>query len=104
MLISDWCAKYYEGREYKGWEKVVGETSRIDVTKEENDKISSVRVRPGCTLNLFKHYVRDGKNMLLDSLTDDVSFLTHYEDEVSSLSCTCKQGIFCMFCFYLGGM
>ena len=74
---------------------MIGETSRIDVTKEENDKTSSVRVRPGCTLNLFKHYVHDGKHMLLDSLTDDVSSLTH-EDEVSSLSCTCKQGMIMM--------
>ena len=96
MLILDWCAKYYEDRGYKGWEKVVGETSRIDVTKEENDHISSVRVRPGCTLNLFENYIHDGKHVLLDSLTNDVSFLTHYEDEVSSLSCTCKQGMIMM--------
>ena len=73
---------------------MIGETSRIDVTKEENDKTSSVRVRPGCTLNLFENYIRDGKHVLLDSLTNDVSFLTHFQ--VSSLSCTCKQGIIMM--------
>ena len=71
---------------------MIGETSRIDVTKEENDKTSSVRVRPGCTLKLFKDYTHNSIK-LLGSLTKDVGFLTAYNDEVSSFSCTCQQGM-----------
>ena len=85
FLISDWCAKYYEHSDYNGWEKVVGEISQLDLTNE-NDQTSSVKVRPGCTLTLFKHW---HKVELLYSLTTDVSLLGH-NDQVSSLSCACS--------------
>ena len=89
LLISDWCAKIYEHVGYSGWEKVIQETSHLDL-KNENDQTSSVRVKPGCTLNLFKNHNNDE---LLDSLTADVSALgkhSTYNDQVSSLSCTCQ--------------
>ena len=85
--ISDWCAKYYEHTDFNGWEKVVGEISQFDLTGNENNQATSVRVKPGCTLKLFK----DHKNVgLLYSLTADVLFLSAYNDQVSSLSCTCQ--------------
>ena len=65
---------------------MVGETNQLDLIGNENDQASSVRVRPSCTLKLFKH----GNNVgLLDSLTSDVSVLS-YNDQVSSVSCTCR--------------
>ena len=67
---------------------MVGETSQLDLTGNENDETSSVRVRPSCTLTLFEDYNNVG---LLGSLTADVSLLS-YNDQVSSVSCTC-QGI-----------
>ena len=85
FLISDWCAKYYEHSDYNGWEKVVGETSQLNLTGNENDQVSSVKVRPNCTTTLFEGYNNGGH---LDSLTTDVSLLSH-NDQVSSLSCTC---------------
>ena len=91
LLISDWCAKIYQHGDsdaYSGWEKVIQETSNLDLTNE-NDQTSSVRVKPGCTLNLFRNY---NNGELLGSLTADVSALSAYNDQVSSLSCTC-QGI-----------
>ena len=95
-MISDWCAKIYQ-HDYKklnkkGWEKVVGETSQLNLRGIENNHASSTRVRPGCTLKLFEDYNNVG---LLDTLTKDVSFLSAdkpYNDQVSSLSCSC-QGI-----------
>ena len=65
---------------------MVGETSQLDLTGNENDQASSVRVRPSCTLKLFEDYNNVG---LLDSLTADVSLLS-YNDQVSSVSCTCR--------------
>ena len=60
----------------------------MDLTNENgNEETSSVRVRPGCTLKLYKDYYNIG---LLDSLTTDNSFLSKYNDKVSSLSCTCQ--------------
>ena len=59
----------------------------LDLTGNENNEASSVRVHPGCTLKLFNEH----KNVeLLDSLTTDVWFLEDYNDQVSSLSCTCQ--------------
>ena len=87
-MISDWCAKYYQDSYFNGWEKVVGKTSQLDLSGNENDQASSVRVRPGCTLKLF----RDPNNVgLLYSLTTDFDFLSDYNDQVSSFSCTCQE-------------
>ena len=66
---------------------MIQETSMLDLTGNENNEASSVRVHPGCTLKLFNGHNNVG---LLDSLTTDVSFLEDYNDQVSSLSCTCQ--------------
>jgi hypothetical protein len=88
FLISDWCAKIYEDDDFGGWEIVVGETTLLNLnTIQFEDKLTSVRVRPGCTLDLFDHWNNDG---LLGSLTSNVS-LVNYNDKVSSLSCTCTE-------------
>ena len=96
LLISDWCAKIYEAYNYNlkpdaaelgYWEKVIGETRMLDLTGNENNHASSVRVKPGCHLKLFGDHNNVG---LLYSLTADVSFLSAYNDQVSSLSCTCQ--------------
>ena len=75
---------------FKGWEKVVGETTQLDLTGNENNQLSSVRVRPGCTLHLFKNSNNDGSKK---SLTSDDNGFNHarYSDQVSSLSCTCTE-------------
>ena len=65
---------------------MIQETSHLGLTNE-NDQTSSVKVKPGCTLKLFKHH-NDG--VLLSSLTADLSFLGAHNDQVSSLSCTCQ--------------
>ena len=88
FLISDWCAKIYEHDDINGWEKVVGETSQLNLDGNEDDQLTSVRIRPGCTLDLFDNWNNDG---FLGSLTSNVS-LVNYNDKVSSLSCTCTEG------------
>ena len=85
FLVSDWCAKIYEHDDFNGWEKVVGETSQLNLDGNEDDQLTSVRIRPGCTLDLFDNWNNDG---FLGSLTSNVS-LVNYNDKVSSLSCTC---------------
>ena len=66
---------------------MIQETSFKQLTGNENNEASSVRVYPGCTLKLFNGH---NNAELLDSLTADVSFLSAYNDQVSSLSCTCQ--------------
>ena len=88
-MISDWCSKVYEHDDFNGWEIAVGETTQLDLTGNEEDELTSVRVRPGCTLNLFENLYNEG---LLGSLTSDVS-LVNYNDKVSSLSCTCTDDV-----------
>ena len=87
LLISDWCAKIYQHGYYGGWEKVIQETSMLDLTGNKNNEVSSVSVHPSCTLKLFNEH---NNVELLYSLTADVSFLGAYNDQVSSLSCTCQ--------------
>ena len=86
-MISDWCAKIYEHDDFNGWEKVVGEASQLNLNGNEDNQLTSVRVRPGCTLDLFDNWNNDG---LLGSHTSNVS-LVNYNDKVSSLSCTCTE-------------
>ena len=81
------CAKYYQHSDFNGWEKVVEETNQLDLNGNENNQATSVRVKPGCTLTLFKDHNNIG---LINSLTSDVSFLSH-NDQVSSVSCTCDK-------------
>jgi hypothetical protein len=59
----------------------------LDLIGDDNNVVSSVRVYPGCTLKLFNDHNNVG---LLDFFTADVSFLEDYNDQVSSLSCTCQ--------------
>ena len=66
---------------------MIQETSMLDLKGNENKEASFVRVHPGCTLKLFNEHNNVG---LLDTLTADVSFLSDYNDQVSSLSCTCQ--------------
>ena len=66
---------------------MIQETSSLDLTGNENNGASAVRVHPGCTLKLFNEYNNVG---LLDTLTADVSALSSYNDQVSSLSCNCQ--------------
>ena len=70
---------------------MIQETSMLDLTGNENNDASSVRIHPGYTLKLFNEH---NNVELLYSLTADVSFLSAYNDQVSSLSCTCQGMIF----------
>ena len=70
---------------------MIQETSMLDLIGNKNNDVSSVRVHPGCTLKLFNEHNNVG---LLDSLTANVTFTKAYNDQVSSLSCTCQGMIF----------
>ena len=68
---------------------MIQETSMLDLTGYLDNQLSSVRVHPGYTLNLFDEHNNVG---LLASFTADVRGLglSGYNDKVSSLSCTCQ--------------
>ena len=70
---------------------MIPETNMLDLIGNDNNVVSSVRVYPGCTLKLFKGHNNVG---LLDSFSTDVDFLgwvgLGYNDQASSLSCTCQ--------------
>ena len=65
---------------------MIQETNMLNLTGNENNEVSSVRVNPGCTLKLFDEHNNVG---LLENHTADASFLSAYNDRVSSLSCSC---------------
>ena len=66
---------------------MIQETNMLNLTGNENNEVSSVRVHPGCTLKLFDEH---NNVELLGSLNADVSILSAYNDQVSSLLCTCQ--------------
>ena len=93
FLIPDWCAKIYEPSNFTNpLYKVVGETTQLDLTENEEDELTSVKVRPGCTLHLFKNSNNDGTQ---ESFIKDVNYhylqVNGFNDQVSSLSCTCTE-------------
>ena len=90
LLISDWCARLYGAEGWCcGWEKEINETNQLDLTGYLDNSLSSWRVYPGCTLTLFNEHNNVG---FLASSTEDVRGigLSGYNDQVSSLSCTCQ--------------
>ena len=90
---SDWCAKLYQHYWYNhyynyGWLKVVGAGSRLNLHSYLNDDTSSIRVRPGCKLTLFRDY---NYVWLMRSFTHDVNAFNYnwFNNQASSLTCTC---------------
>ena len=70
---------------------MIAETSMLDLTGNENNDVSSVRVNPGCQLKLFYGHNNVG---LMDSFIADFDFhnVSLINDRASSLSCTCPTG------------
>ena len=81
MLFVDWCGILYEHKNYEGWNKYVADDDKF----EQNDQFSSVKIKKGCTLELFAH-----NNLLLLTLTQNKSSLPHLDDHISSVSCQCS--------------
>ena len=87
LILVDWCAKLYRHENYKGWESIVEQTSQLDLQNGHNNRVSSVKVKPGCTLKLYKGHSNTG---LLGTWTSDDTFLDGSNDQASSLSCDCQ--------------
>ena len=68
----------------------VAVTENEDLPREDpkNDKVSSIKVRTGCT---FKGYHHSGLNNLMFSATSDINSLgkDNY-DKMTSFSCNCR--------------
>ena len=88
LIIAGLCAKVYEHENYKGDSHEIMETNHFDFPKNWNDKVSSVKVSDGCTLDLFKHYK---KSVLLDTVVKNGNLFKGYNDKVSSVTCTCQS-------------
>ena len=85
MLLVDWCGILYEHKNYEGWNKYVADDDKFDLHDEQNDQFSSVKIKKGCTIELFAH-----NNLLLLTLTQNKSSLPHLDDHISSVSCQCS--------------
>ena len=94
MLEWGWCAKVYQNGNFEGWEETIFEGS---TNLAHNDDLSSVKINGGCTLKLYDYINLDG---LLDTLTSDNWFTSAYNDQVSSVSCTCGSGEILKLSFY----
>ena len=79
------CASLYEHKNYGGWKEDVdmGEGNIL----HRNDRVSSVKVRQGCTFNAYRHInFRD----MMFTVTEDVSKLHNEDnDHMTSYRCYC---------------
>ena len=82
------CAQLYEHDRYNGWVENVGETENGQLL-HRNDMVSSVKVRPGCTLNAYRHINPEDH---LFTATDDMNYVGHpNNDHMTSFSCSCGK-------------
>ena len=59
-ILGPWCAKLYRHAWFIGWVEVVGETNGNSLAGDSmDDKISSVKVRDGCTFKGYDGYELD---------------------------------------------
>lgn len=85
------CAILYEHADFGGNSYVVfGDYTEVPyVGKWWNDRISSVRVVPGCSLTLFEHTNYQGLPYHIDS---DLSYVGNlFNDRASAFTCYCNH-------------
>ena len=83
----DWCAIVYEHANYKGWQELIPTGKK---TLANNDGLSSVKVKPGCAIDLYKHIDLNGNFVeVVKTLVADEDFAEGYNDEVSGVVCSC---------------
>ena len=86
--MLEWCAKLYEDSNFLGWEITIFEGA-TNLGLDHDDLVSSVKINSGCALTLYDHLYQNG---FLDTLTTDDTFIEAYNDQVSSVWCTCTSG------------
>ena len=66
----------------------MGETENGNIL-HRNDMVSSVKIRPGCTLHAYRHI---NLEELLFSATSDMNYVGHpNNDHMTSFSCSCGK-------------
>ena len=85
MLFVDWCGILYEHKNYEGWNKYVADDDNFDFQDVKNNQFSSVKIKKGCTLELFAE-----NKLLLHTLTQNKSSLPHLDNKISGVSCQCS--------------
>lgn len=79
------CATLYQDFRYGGWNEEVKEGE--GEIRHKNDFVSSVRVRPGCTFEAYRHF---GFDDLMFTATEDIPSVHHTKnDHLSSYRCKC---------------
>ena len=86
--MSVWCAKLYQDWNFLGLEVSIFEGA-TNLGLDHDDDVSSIKINSGCELKLYQHINVDG---YLDTLTTDDTFISAYNDQVSSARCTCTSG------------
>ena len=85
-FLSVWCAKLYQDWNFLGLEVSIFEGA-TNLGLDHDDLVSSVKINSGCALTLYDHLYQNG---FLDTLTTDDTFIEAYNDQVSSVWCTCN--------------
>lgn len=97
-VVAQIACALYEHDNYRGHSLIIGAGQRFsNVGAGWNDKASSVRVGPGCTLTLYQHSNFSGDQR---TVTGDTASLGNlWNDQTSSASCQCTRGVdrFCRF-------
>ena len=86
-------ATLYAGGDYSGRsETFYGDVGRLAGSAVGNDTVSSVRVAPGCRLELFEHPDYRGESSVLTGDVPDMRRTLLGNDRASSLRLDCRRG------------
>ncbi|MDC3985904.1 peptidase inhibitor family I36 protein [Polyangium jinanense] len=83
---ADACVTFYEGVNYGGASMSAGEESKDWVGDEWKDRISSLRLDPGCAVEVFENAGFDGATWIFSHSADS---LGEWNDRISSYVCLC---------------
>lgn len=74
---------------FRGESSCYNSEVEIRMPEEAQEKISSVYLRPGCTLSLFKTYDFTGDALVIPTLVTELN--RGYEDQIKSFSVSCSS-------------
>ena len=85
---AETCARLYEHSNYGGEVKEVPSGANVNnIGSLWNDKVSSVKVEPGCALNVWEHENFGGRNKTYAGALPFVG--GDFNDIITSYTCTC---------------
>lgn len=92
---QQYCATMYQHYHYRGRQVRMNSGQSLNYFPHIrfNDQLSAVRVRRGCTLQVFEHVHYRGRRLTFNSRST-CCFRGWWNDKASSARCTCRGGEF----------